>query len=348
MLFFGADYEAEAQMSRRKIKQNNRRMRNFKGTKNVFKNGRAYSYFGFTANSMNYFGDLAPLTRRTSTDFSFTKPAVGLNFAHRFGPFYTFRGGFTYGTLEGNDFVSQDPYGESSKYRYVRNLSFKNKIWELSAVGVFDLFKNLNTYVSRQKFTPYGFIGLALYYHNPQGLVSPDSGLPEAGTWVDLQPLGTEGQFSDLPETSKNHGLKPYNRVQLSVPVGIGMRYKLTDLMDFSMEIGYRYLFTDYIDDVSNNYVDLELLPSDLSRAMSDRSQEVNSSTGEPRDFEAINATISPLLYTTPGGYTVYRGYGHEHWANTRGNKKDKDIYVVTTLRLTYIIGKTFRKAKFR
>jgi hypothetical protein len=31
-----------------------------------------------------------------------------------------------------------------------------------------------------------------------------------------------------------------------------------------------------------------------------------------------------------------------------RGNKNDRDIYMVTTIRLTYILGKNFHRAKFR
>jgi hypothetical protein len=41
-------------------------------------------------------------------------------------------------------------------------------------------------------------------------------------------------------------------------------------------------------------------------------------------------------------------GFGHEQVGSLRGNSKDKDIYTMTTIRLTYIIGKSFHKAKFR
>jgi hypothetical protein len=46
--------------------------------------------------------------------------------------------------------------------------------------------------------------------------------------------------------------------------------------------------------------------------------------------------------------YMLLPGYGKEHPDNLRGNKSDKDLYMVTTLRLTYILGKTFHRAKFR
>ena len=72
------------------------------------------------------------------------------------------------------------------------------------------------------------------------------------------------------------------------------MRAQLNKRWDFEFEVGYRYLFTDYIDDVSGLYVDLGALDSPLARAMSDRSREqVAADSGSPRDFEAINSTAS-------------------------------------------------------
>jgi hypothetical protein len=107
--------------------------------------------------------------------------------------------------------------------------------------------------------------------------------------------------------------------------------------LDIAAEIGFRYTFTDYLDDVSRNYVDLDKLNNDMARAMSYRTTELK---GTPPAIGAGGADS--------GGYTVWRGYGHEGVHNMRGNKKDKDIYMVTTFRLTYILGKTFHRAKFR
>ena len=85
-------------------------------------------------------------------------------------------------------------------YRYQRNLSFRNRIKELSVVASFDLFQNSGMYINRVKWTPYGFLGVAALLHNPQALAPATdlngNPLAEAGKWVDLQPLGTEGQYS--------------------------------------------------------------------------------------------------------------------------------------------------------
>jgi hypothetical protein len=336
-----ASHVAEAQMNRKNIKKNNRRISSFKGKKNNFGKDKVYSMLGISLNALNYYGDLAPKPSKISTDISFTRPAIGLVFAHRFGPRYTLTGSFAYGTLRGSDAQSADKGdAENGVFRYQRNLSFRNRIKELSVVASMDLFQNQATYISRAKWTPYAFAGLAVFHHNPQAQ-APSVGvngepLAEAGKWVDLQPLGTEGQNAELADTDVNFGIKAYKKIQIAIPFGLGARFRINEVMDFSAELGFRYTFTDYLDDVSQNYVDLGVFGNNsLAKAMSYRSSDVATPgyTYTGRD----NAS-----------YNVVQGYGSEHPENLRGSKNDKDIYMVTTLKLTYILGKTFHRAKFR
>ncbi|MEY4930104.1 MAG: hypothetical protein RI909_828, partial [Bacteroidota bacterium] len=279
-----------------------------------------------------------------STDISFTRPALALSFMHRFGPRYTFLGQFMYGTLRGADAESAD-FGnlENGKYRYQRNLSFRNRIKELSMVAYFDLFENDATYLSRVKWTPFVYVGVTGFLHNPQAIAPATdllgAALPEAGQWIDLRPLGTEGQYSTLEPTDANTGIKPYSKFQLAIPIGVGARFRINDVMDFWAEIGFRYTFTDYLDDVSNNYVDLGVLNSPLAKAMSYRSNEL------PADQLP---TLQSYVARDGNTYKTINGYGREFFSNVRGSKEDRDIYMVTSLRLTYIIGATFHKAKFR
>lgn len=319
-------------------------MSSFKGKKNNFSKDKKYNSIGITLNALNYFGDLSPKAGALSTDIAFTRPGFGIDFAHRFGPRYTLKASFLYGTIRGDDFESADPTNDEARYRYVRNLNFRNRIKELTVVGVFDLYKNEASYISRVQFTPYAFVGLTLFHHNPQAYVGEDSGLPEAGTWVDLEPLGTEGQYSTLDPTDVNSGIKPYKQIQLAIPFGIGGRYRLNQVFDLSLEFGIRYTFTDYLDDVSQNYVDPGKLNSDLARYLADRSGETNAAvSGSPRDFELINGATSDR-----NGDGLYDGFGNEGQYNLRGGKDDNDVYFVTTIRVAYIIGATFTRAKFR
>jgi hypothetical protein len=131
------------------------------------------------------------------------------------------------------------------------------------------------------------------------------------------------------------YDVKPYSRIQISLPVGLGITFRMNDKLDLGFEVGYRILFFDHIDDVSGNYVDLGALDNPLAKALSDRSQELNAIvSGEPRDFEnVIIPNTSPYTYTSAydgNTYNVFRGYGSEHPSNIRGNSLLIMIYLLS------------------
>ncbi len=329
------------QFNRKSIKGGNKRVGGYKGTKSKFGREKIYNSISFSLNALNYYGDLAPSPSSFSTDISFTKPGFGISYTHRFGPRYSVMAQFMFATIKGSDVESADQGDQSNGiYRYKRNLSFRNQIKELSVVGIFDLFDNQQTYMSRAKWTPYAYIGIALFLHNPEAIAPAadlqGNALADAGQYVDLQPLGTEGQHATLSPTDVNSGIQPYSLVQIAIPFGLGARFRLTDVLDLSADIGFRYTFTDYLDDVSANYVDLTKLNSPLAQSMSYRTNELYN-----------NNPPNPTPSGIPG-VNVEAGYGTEYPDNKRGGKKDNDVYMVTSVRLSYIINAKFHQAKFR
>ena len=331
--------EGYAQFNRSEIKRSNNRMGSYRGAKSKFGKEKVYQTLGFSVNALNYYGDLAPTPKKISTDISFTRPGFGISYSRRMGPRFTMQGQFMFATISGSDNESADK-GDLSNgaFRYKRNLSFRNQIKELSVVAIFDLFENQATYMSRAKWTPYVYFGLAGFLHNPQAKAPATdlqgNALAENGKWVDLRPLGTEGQYSKLDPTDVNYGIKPYSLLQVSVPFGVGARFRLNEVWDLSADIGLRYTFTDYLDDVSGNYVSLTKLNSPLAQAMSYRTSEL----GPPP-----NPTPSGIP-----GVNVEAGYGTEHPDNKRGGKNQNDLYMVTCIKISYIISPSFHKAKFR
>lgn len=352
-VFFSQAQQGYSQMNRRQIKSNNKRLSSYRGKKFGFGKEKRYNTVGVSLNALNYYGDLAPKPNKVSTDISFTRPGIGFSFSHRFGPRYTITGSFMYGTLKGSDNESADPYDTGNGiFRYKRNLSFRNRIQELSVVASLDLFENQSTYISRVIWTPYVYLGVAILHHNPQAQVPAmdlfGNPFSNAGEWVNLQPLGTEGQFLNQQPGQANHGIKPYKRIQPAIPIGIGARFRINEIMDLAVELGFRYVFTDYLDDVSGDYVYVGAFGNDeLAKAMSYRSGELSSVVPDVLNYRDDR-------YADTRTYNLLAGYGHENPgsptdpANKRGNKKDKDIYTVTTFRFTYIIGKAFHRAKFR
>ncbi|MCA6378384.1 MAG: hypothetical protein IM574_12060 [Cytophagales bacterium] len=322
LFLVGLSFDSFAQFNRKLIKKNNKAVSKYRGKKRGFGRKNVYTGVGFSINALNYFGDLAPTPSTFSTDISFTAPSFGLSLFHRFGPRYTLQVQYLYASLKGSDQESASKDNEN-KFRYQRNMSFRNRIHELSAVAYFDLFENQATYISRVGWTPYAYIGLAAFYQNPQAQAPTNdlrgSALAEAGQWVDLQPLKTEGNS--------------YSLIQFAVPFGAGARFRINEVFDLWADIGFRYTFTDYLDDVSGNYVDLNTL-STLGQAMAYRTNELAgypTSGGVPSDLAGVN---------------VQPGYGKA--GDKRGSPNQNDIYMVTSIRLTYILGATFHKAKFR
>ena len=348
-LFSITEYEVIAQRKsrNRQIRAQSKRMANYRGGVAGGFGKKAFTTLGFSINALNYFGDLAPKSSATSTDISFTRPGFGVHLDRKIGTRYWVRGSLLYGRLQGSDFESASPDDESARFRYVRNLQFRNDIFEFSAQGVIDITPNYSTFLGRPTLTPYVFGGVAVVYHNPKGLVPEtdiNSGLPleDAGKWVALEPLGTEGQYTD------GSGVDKYSKIQIAIPVGIGLRYMLNQSFDISVEVGYRHLFFDHIDDVGGNYVDLNTLDGDLARAMSDRSRElVDVSSGEARDL--TNPMVAEI-FNNRDGNNLISGYGSSSdGSNIRGNSSDNDIYIITSIKLTYIMGSSiFGKAKYR
>lgn len=347
--------EAEAQRRRRYKPKVNSRIDRYKGSRSAMSNSHKYTVLGFSINAFNYFGDLAPVSRAASTDVSFTNPGFGLIYGKRISPWVTARGSFTYGQLEGDDFQSQDVNNYESLTRYTRNLQFKNNIFELTAGLQIDLIPNYRGPYSRAPFAPFVFVGLTGFYHEPRGL-APDfdqAGNPidEAGQWVKLRPLGTEGQFTEYGNVDT------YSNLQLAIPLGLGVKIRLPNNFDAVLELGYRYLFTDYIDDVGGTYVDLGAFDNNLARAFSDRSAESNSIlTGEARDFETISAAGIGGVYTYTSDidgntYRAVNGYGSGPTEGgndlIRGNK-DNDMYFITSIKIHYIIARGRGSARYR
>ena len=325
------------QFNRRAIKKNNKRIATHRGRMPL---AVGYSGIGISFNALNYYGDLSPLPNKFSTDISFTKPGIGISFFHRYGPRYILMGQFMYGTLKGSD--AESAKGSDGFWRKERNLSFRNHIKELSLTAVFDLFENQGTYISRVNWTPYVFIGVAAFIHNPQAQ-APNLYLdgftvnPKAGQWVDLQPLGTEGQHSSLKPGDVNYGIKPYALLQIAIPFGVGARFRINEVLDLWADIGFRYTSTDYLDDVSRNYVDLGVFGNnELAKSLSYRSNEISSPS------YSYNGRDNIMYHTYNGGYGV------EQQTANRGNRNNRDVYMVTSLKITYIVGAKFHRPKFR
>jgi hypothetical protein len=117
-----------------------------------------------------------------------------------------------------------------------RNLNFKSFVWEVSALGEYDFLDREAGY----SIIPYIFTGLSIYHFNP-------TTIDDNGNKVNLHDIGTEGQYL----TGGGYPA-PYSRLGINIPIGLGVRYEISENVALGFEFNYRILFTDYLDDVSN------------------------------------------------------------------------------------------------
>lgn len=174
VLLLGNDANAQRR-SKSYLKKKNKRIGNYKGGSIHFDKNKRYISLGGSVDALNYFGDLAPKSQMASTNISFTRPAFTIYGTYRYSPNLSLRASLGWGRIMGDDFDSADPYGQDSRFRYIRNLSFRNDIKEFAFVATWDLFGNHGTFLNRQGFTPYVFAGVAVFHHNPKGKVDRKS-----------------------------------------------------------------------------------------------------------------------------------------------------------------------------
>lgn len=168
-----------------------------------------------------------------------------------------------------------------------RNLSFETGIYEVNGLLEYNFID-----LTRHRFSPYVFAGVALYHFDPFAYDS-------LGHKVYLQPLSTEGEgLAAYP------GQKPYNLLQFAIPFGGGVKLRVSDGVVIAYEFNFRKLFTDYLDDVSTFYVDqATLLAAKGPQAvqMAYRGDEIKNGPPYPPAFEKRGSPNALDWYYTSG-----------------------------------------------
>ena len=184
---------------------------------------------GFKGGVSYYTGDL------NSDHFSSSNPAASFIVRRNLDRRFSFKGEVGIMSIDADDRNSDNPVGLD------RGLHFRSQIQELSSQIEFN-FLPFETGSVLYNWTPFIFGGISLYNFNPQAENSN-------GQWVELQPLGTEGQG-----TTAYPDRKKYSRTQIALPMGGGVKYTLNDRLNLMLSFSGRKTYTDYLDDVSTTY----------------------------------------------------------------------------------------------
>jgi hypothetical protein len=211
------------------------------------------------------------------------------------------------GYLEGDDSQAPDK-GGAEMDRRERGLSFRTQIKEAyAALEIYPTYF-IERYDGLQgKLRPYLLAGAGMFKFDPE---TKDVD----GRWVKTAPLRLEGQgFAEYPDS------KPYNLTQKHVLGGIGFKYYIKENLYLGLEILHRKLFTDYVDDVSNNYYidpiyfDQYLSPAQAVQARrlyyrgtysfpSTRPYEEFAQRGDPKQNDAFFSSILRFGWRIGGG----------------------------------------------
>lgn len=213
----------------------------------------------------------------------------------------------TYGQVKAYDSLLKD-VASTTGGRYERNLSFKSKIAEITLLAEFNpvalITNHKHLFVST-----YLIGGIGFFSFNPQAIIG--------SRVVDLQPLSTEGEgFAEYPNR------KPYSLNQINIPVGLGFKYEASPIISVRAEFLYRILSTDYLDDVSTNYVNPFLFSKYFS------GQKLNDALAL-NDRRSRNNPEYPI--STNGG-------------QIRGKEKNNDAYFTFNIKVGYTFGRDKRR----
>lgn len=239
------------------------------------------------AGTTRYYGDLAPYSFINAT--SEAHLSLGVSVGVQINDFYSLNLRYLTAKISGNDALSTNP-----KIR-ARNLRFESPINEIGLINEINI--NNLLWDGKSKYGIHFILsaGLNLYNFNPRTDLN--------GNIYFLQPLGTEGQGL----SGKDENL--YELTQWNVPYGLNIEFRINERFNMGIEVSSRYTFTDYLDDVSGNYPDYELLSEsrgEIALALSNRMSELPGATNIAEPGDSRGDPSSNDWYLVTGIYFSY------------------------------------------
>lgn len=257
-------------------------------------------------------------------------PSLGVGLRKKFGSQLSLRVDLNWYQIGGSDaenkqgFISgrlsnRDDTGDEDD-RFIRNLNFRSRNLELSALAIFNLIPVDGSYTRRPVVNPYIMLGIGRSTNRPKTYLPGEEGNYTVNLWE--------------YQTEEGAPVGSYPKSITVIPFGIGIRLKANQYIDILLEGGRRFTFTDYLDDVATYY------PS------KDEIIEWNGGVGSP------SADVAVQIYdrSVEGGYTARQK------GAIRG-RENNDAYYIFSIKLEMYLPDNFlgelfspsrRKPKFR
>jgi hypothetical protein len=273
----------------------------------------------FGAGITGVLGDLGGTHKVGSEAFSMrdwnffsSRPVISAGYRYRVSQFASVSANLYLGMISANDALSDNPV------RNNRNLHFRSPLAEFSTQFEFIFYKQQEGAryklrgvqgFRRLDLQGYLFTGAGIFAFNPQAKYLD-------GKWYNLHKYSTEGQGIVISRPK-------YNRIQPSIPIGIGVKYGINRTWGIGAEFGLRKTFTDYLDDTSTTYFNNEVI------------RQYNLMNGNDGDIASYFADPSIVPGQSMAG-------------QQRGNPVDNDSYVFVMVKVFYKIPRGgFASPKF-
>ncbi len=194
-------------------------------------------------------GGLANYRGELAPVFNFASPGVHLGAFYRFNPnaVWSFKLGGTFSQINADDKNSLDAFAQA------RNHSFRTNIWEFGGQIEYN-FLNFRQSIRTdlQDWTPYLLAGLGVYKMEPR---------------LNIQPT--------------------YRTINPAAFLGVGLKAVLAERWNIGVELGARFAFTDYLDDLG---IDTNIQSANNPRLY----------TGNPNQNDMYFFTAIVLSYVIP------------------------------------------------
>jgi hypothetical protein len=231
--------------------------------------------FGVYGGVSNYIGDVSEQKMR----FDQFHPSAAIMGRYNVSKRFTLKGMIAYGKISGADSLASKPKNQ------MRNTNFHSDIYEFSVHGEYNLVPNKLSGRGGRPFVPYIFGGIGIFHFNPK--------TEFGGNIYELQPLGTEGQG-----TTQYNNLKKYDLTTICLPMGVGIKKRISQSFVVGVEAGLRFTFTKYLDDVGGKYANSNV----VARAYGPTAGSLANRTGEvATDYPNLPIAKEGDLRTTPG-----------------------------------------------
>jgi hypothetical protein len=174
-------------------------------------------------------------------------PAIGIRLGIEYGTLYA-EDSWNKQLAEKATSVEDDAY-----QRYLRNLSVKANTWEGKLLFEINPMRfNYSSSSARKRFQPMLLLGVAYMHFKPTAKYIDKNGNDRG--YINLYDLNIEA--AGAPASIYPNAPAKYSLWQVAIPMGMGVKWDIGRQLALGIEYIYRMTFTDYLDGVSNKYVD--------------------------------------------------------------------------------------------